>query len=105
MDVRSGELGTEGASEMDSHADTTAPGNNMVMLTNLDEVMHFVDVVPFSEEYAPMTGIPIATCAAAWTNPENGQVFILVFHEILYFGNKLKNSLICPNQIRACVFH
>ena len=83
MDVRSGGMGTEGAPEMDSHADTTAAENNMVMLTNLDEVMHFVDVAPFSEEYAPIKGIPIATCATAWTNPENGQVFILVFHETL----------------------
>ena len=105
MDVRSGEVGTEGSSEMDSHADTTATGNNMVMLTNPDEVMHFVDLAPLSEEYAPMKGILIATCATAWTNPENGQVFILAFHEILYFGNKLAHSLICPNQIRACAFH
>ena len=65
MDVRSGEVEAKGASEMDSHADTTAAGNNMVMLTNPDEVMHFVDVAPFSEEYAPMKEIPIATCATA----------------------------------------
>ena len=65
MDVRSGEVGSEGACEMDSHVDTTAAGNNMVMLTNPDEVMHFVDVAPFSEDYEPMKGIPIATCATA----------------------------------------
>ena len=71
-------MGTEGISEMDIHAATTAAGSNMVMITNPDEVIHFVDVAPFAKEYAPMKGIPIATCATAWTNPENGQVFILV---------------------------
>ena len=98
MDVNTSGKETEGASEMDSHADTTAAGSNMVMLTNPDEVMHFVDVAPFSEDYALIKGIHIASCATAWTNPDsNGQVFILVFHETLYFGNKLQHSLICPN--------
>jgi hypothetical protein len=26
---------------------------------------------------------------------------MLVFHEALYFGNKLKELLLCPNQMRA----
>jgi hypothetical protein len=26
---------------------------------------------------------------------------MLVFHEALYFGSKLKESLLCPNQMRA----
>ena len=79
MDVKSGGKNVEGASEMDRHADTTAAGNNMVMLTNPEEIMHFVDVAPFSEEYALMKGISIASCATAWTNPDNRRVFILVF--------------------------
>ena len=97
MDVKLGGTSVEGASELDSHADTTAARDNMVMLTNPEEVIHFVDVASFSEDYAPMKRIPIASCATAWTNPDNGRVFILVFHETLYFGNKLQQSLICPN--------
>ena len=69
--MNSGGTSVEGASELDSHADTTAAGDNMVMLTNPEEVMHFVDVAPFSGHYAPMKGIPIAICATAWTNPDN----------------------------------
>ena len=75
MDVNTSGQETEGASEMDSHADTTAAGSNMVMLTDPEEVTHFVDVAPFSEDYAPIKGIPIASCATAWTNPDNGQVY------------------------------
>ena len=38
----------QGALELDGHADTIAAGDNMVMLTNPEEVMQFVDVAPFS---------------------------------------------------------
>eukprot|EP00536_Pseudo-nitzschia_multiseries_P012928 jgi/Psemu1/210121/e_gw1.523.55.1 len=64
-----------------------------------------VDVAPFSEEYKPIKKIPIGSCATAWTSPTSGQVYIIVFHQALYFGNKLKNSLICPNQVRDCNFN
>jgi hypothetical protein len=36
-----------------------------------------------------------------WENPKNGELWMLVFHEALYFGSKLKESLLCPNQMRA----
>eukprot|EP00536_Pseudo-nitzschia_multiseries_P006487 jgi/Psemu1/15430/gm1.15430_g len=94
----------EGYCELDSHADTTAAGSNMVLL-NPDQITTHVDVAPFSEEYKPIKKIPIGSCAAAWTNPTSGQVYIIVFHQALYFGDKLKNSLICPNQVRDCNFN
>eukprot|EP00536_Pseudo-nitzschia_multiseries_P018230 jgi/Psemu1/54666/gm1.54666_g len=93
-----------GYCELDSHADTTAAGSNMILL-NPDQVTTHVDVAPFSEEYKPIKKIPIGSCAAAWTSPTSGQVYIIVFHQALYFGNKLKNSLICPNQVRDCNFN
>eukprot|EP00536_Pseudo-nitzschia_multiseries_P018880 jgi/Psemu1/57794/gm1.57794_g len=94
----------EGYCELDSHADTTAAGSNMVLL-NPDQITTHVDVAPFSEEYKPIKKIPIGSCAMAWTNPTSGQVYIIVFHQALYFGDKLKNSLICPNQVRDCNFN
>eukprot|EP00536_Pseudo-nitzschia_multiseries_P005713 jgi/Psemu1/13293/gm1.13293_g len=94
----------EGYCELDSHADTTAAGSNMILL-NPDQITTHVDVAPFSEEYKPIKKIPIGSCATAWTNPTSGQVYIIVFHQALYFGNKLKNSLICPNQVRDCNFN
>eukprot|EP00536_Pseudo-nitzschia_multiseries_P001270 jgi/Psemu1/2883/gm1.2883_g len=70
-----------------------------------DQITTHVDVAPFSEEYKPIKKIPIGSCATAWTSPTSGQVYIIVFHQALYFGNKLKNSLICPNQVRDCNFN
>eukprot|EP00536_Pseudo-nitzschia_multiseries_P016991 jgi/Psemu1/48845/gm1.48845_g len=93
-----------GYCELDSHADTTAAGSNMILL-NPDQITTHVDVAPFSEEYKPIKKIPIGSCATAWTSPTSGQVYIIVFHQALYFGNKLKNSLICPNQVRDCNFN
>ena len=43
--------------------------------------------------------------ATAWTDPESGKVWILVFNQALFFRDKLQNRLICPNQIRSHVFH
>eukprot|EP00536_Pseudo-nitzschia_multiseries_P016348 jgi/Psemu1/45862/gm1.45862_g len=90
--------------ELDSHVDTTVAGSNMVLL-NPDQITTHVDVAPFSEEYKPLKKIPIGSCVTAWTSPTSGQVYIIVFHQALYFGNKLKNSLICPNQVRDCNFN
>lgn len=47
-----------------------------------------------------MADIPVATCATAWTCPESGVTNILVFHQMLYFGDRLQHSLLCPNQMR-----
>uniref|UniRef100_A0A7S4ELG1 Uncharacterized protein n=1 Tax=Pseudo-nitzschia australis TaxID=44445 RepID=A0A7S4ELG1_9STRA len=106
MDVDSGRDGIDGFSEMDSHANTTAAaGSNMVMLDDPDDVMHFVDISPFLDDYAPIKKVPIAQCATAWTDPESGVVWILVFDEALYFGDKVRNSLINPNQIRSHAFN
>ena len=46
-----------------------------------------------------MDKIPIATVAMAWSDDHTGQGFILIMHEVLYFGNDLDHSLINPNQI------
>ena len=85
--------------ELDSHADTTAAGPNMILLE--DQAISHVDVHPFSPEYAPVKDIPIGTCVTAYTDP-NGKVWLIYFHETLYFGDRLQHSLICPNQIRDC---
>ena len=58
-------------------------------------------VSPFSEEYASIANIPIATVATAFGCPDSGQVFILIFNEALYFGERMAHTLLCPNQLRA----
>jgi len=48
-----------------------------------------------------MKGIPVATAATVWTCPETGERYLLLIHEALFFGERMKHSLICPNQLRA----
>ena len=83
---------------LDSHADTCCAGSNMEVLELTGEK---VTVTPYSDQYAAVTDIPIATVVTVWENPTNGEAWMLVIHEALYFGPKLKESLLCPNQLRA----
>ena len=55
----------------------------------------------FSDESKPFDKIPIGTIATSWTDESNGETFVLLFPESLYFGDRLANSLLCPNQMRA----
>jgi hypothetical protein len=84
-------------SEIDNHADTTFFGSNFTAI-------HFTGAYcegrPFSDQYNTMPNIPIATAATAWDNPDTGEVVILLFHQGLWFGIALENSLIYPNQSR-----
>ena len=63
-------------SELDSHADTTVAGSNMVMLHDSGKS---AEVVPFSDEYEPTVNIPIATCATSYDCPQTGTVYLLIF--------------------------
>ena len=89
---------SEGKSPFDSHADTCVGGSNFVMLDNPHDVKNHVDVAPFSTEYKPIKGIPVASCVTCYTDLEKGETYILVFHQMLYFGETLSHSLLCPNQ-------
>ena len=84
--------------ELDSHADTCALGSNFIPLHFTGRVC---DVSPYnSDAYDSEKDIPIVTAATAYTDQSNGQVYILVIHEGLWFGDKLAHSLINPNQLR-----
>ena len=39
--------------------------------------------------------------AMTFADESNGQPYLLIFHEALFFGDRLSHSLICPNQLRA----
>ena len=43
--------------------------------------------------------MPIVTAATTYDHP-NGETYILVINEALYYGTKMDHSLINPNQIR-----
>jgi hypothetical protein len=44
-----------------------------------------------------MKDIPIATAGTVWTQPGTGEMYLLVIHQCIFFGQGLKHSLICPN--------
>ena len=88
--------GTRGRSELDTRADTSCAGANFKLHELTGQTC---SVSPFSDKYDPLTDVPIATCLTAYTN-EYGRTFILVFHEMLWFGDGMDHSLINPNQIR-----
>jgi hypothetical protein len=84
---------------LDSHADTCCAGSNMAVLELKEEK---VNVFPFSDSYAALQTVPIATICMVWESPKMGELWMLVFHVALYFGAQLKESLVlCPNQMRA----
>jgi hypothetical protein len=89
--------GTRGRCELDSHADTCVAGANFLAweFSGLT-----CEVSPFTDEYESMKDVPVVTAATAWTNEETGETFILLFHQVLWYGNKLPNSLLNPNQIQ-----
>ena len=96
--ISSTQSGSTDRVELDSHADTNVGGANCVLLETTGE---FATVHSFSEETKPFENVPIGTAATAWVDLETGETFILVFHETLFFGDRLNHTLVCPNQLRA----
>ena len=91
---------SEGQTHLDSHADTCVCGSNFVMLDAKDKVLEYTEVSQFSDEYQPIKDIPIASCATAWQSSEDGEVHILVFHQSLYFGEKLNQIWDNGNKVK-----
>ncbi len=58
------------------------------------------DVTPYSNEYKPITDVPIVNASTAYTNPDTGETLILRFNQVLWYGGKIQMSLINPNQMR-----
>ena len=88
---------TTGKVEVDNHADTSCLGANFRVMEFTE---HVVNVQPFSNELQGLENIPIATGATAWDDPDSGRITILIVHQGLWFGRRLDNSLLSPNQCR-----
>ena len=54
-------------------------------------------VTNFLEEYSEQVNIPIFTGATSY-KMKSGEVIILIFGQGLWFGNRMKKTLITPNQ-------
>ena len=85
-----------GQCELDSHADTIVAGKNCIVLSYTGKEC---SVVPYREGYESTDNVPIANVVMAWKCPENGEIFILIFHEALWMGYLMDDSLINPNQL------
>jgi hypothetical protein len=91
------EEGHSARCELDTHADTCVAGANF-LLQSFDG--QTCDVMPYSDTYEAVRDVPVVTAATAWTNTETGETLILYFPQVLWYGNKMKSSLINPNQLR-----
>jgi hypothetical protein len=89
---------TSSRAEIDTRADTVCAGKALRVIEYTDQVC---DVSPFTSEYEPMRNIPLAKMATAYDHPNDNETYILVTVQSLYFGDKLENTLLCPNQMRS----
>ena len=87
---------TVGQNEADTNADTCCLGQNFIPLHYTNRT---ADVYPYNDSYAPIENVPIVSGATAVDHPDRN-TYILVFHEALYYGKKMRHSLINPNQVR-----
>ena len=87
---------THAFNEADTNADTCCLGKNFVPIsyTNCS-----ADVYPYHDAYEPLENVPIVSGATAFDHAD-GNTYILIINEALYYGEKMGHSLINPNQIR-----
>ena len=69
--------------ELDSHADTCILVSYFKLIELTGEV---VDVVPYHEEYDSKKDVQIVSAVTAWTHPDTGEMFILDYHQALWYG-------------------
>ncbi|KAI2499224.1 Reverse transcriptase (RNA-dependent DNA polymerase) [Fragilaria crotonensis] len=60
----------------------------------------YCDVTPYSNDYKPMTDVPIVNASTTYTDSHTGETIILRFNQVLWYGKKMHMSLINPNQMR-----
>lgn len=92
-------MNTTADNECDTDADMCCLGKNFIVLNSS---FWTADGYAYETSIQPLENVPIITGATgAYNDVESGRTFILVFHESLYYGERLDHSLINPNQLRA----
>ena len=89
---------TMAENECDTNADTCCLGRNFVVL---NPTFRTADVYAYDTSIKPIENVPIVSGATAYDDPTSGTTYILVFHESLYYGERLDHTLVNPNQLRA----
>jgi hypothetical protein len=97
MDLVSHDMDGGGRAELDSHADTCVGGSNVALL---HATGFTVSVSAYSPEYDALPDIPIATCAGAYDSDVDGSTYLLIWNEMMYFGDRMPVTLVNANQLR-----
>ena len=83
--------------ELDSHTDTCCLGNGCQVLYETGKA----DVGGFLEQLGELIETKIVTAALAYDQPETGQVYLLIFHQLgVLLIEGMQCHLLNPNQIR-----
>jgi hypothetical protein len=85
--------------EIDTRADTVCAGASFRLID--EDISRVADVGGFHPDMPEMKDIPIGTAVTAIDLAHTQETVILVFHEALYFGKRMEESLINPNQLRV----
>jgi hypothetical protein len=81
--------------EIDSRSDTVCAGENFILLFHHGTEC---DISHYSDELGTMKNIPVVTVATEVDDVKSHKTHILIVTFALYFGPKIKQSLICLNQ-------
>jgi hypothetical protein len=83
-------------SEIDTRADMTCAGCNCSPIYYTGQ---HCNIKGFHDDLAILPKVPIATVATAWSDPNTGEGYILIYNEVLFFGNDLDHTLVNPTQL------
>jgi len=92
IDTRTGTCNAE----LDTHADTCGVSD---IAKILDYTSQIAKVSGFANSLELIQDVPIVKAAVAFDHTDNGRTTILVINQALYFGDKLDNILLNPNQL------
>jgi hypothetical protein len=84
-------------SELDSLADNCCVGRNATLLYSHNQK---VNMSPFLNSLGTANSVPIVTAAIAYDDETMAKTYILIVHQVLYFGDKLEHNLLNPFQCR-----
>ena len=92
-----GLVGPIGQNKMDRIADTPCAGINWMMIEDTGQCC---DVYPYKKGYSAKRDILIGTCATL-VKGASGSNFIVIRHEMLYFEQKMKRSLLIRTRFAS----
>ena len=80
--------------ELDSHADVTVLGKNVLVLTDFDRP---VTVTGYDPASPSLPNVKTVGAAVAYDDPKTGQTIMLTINQALHIPT-LEHNLLCPMQ-------